>query len=166
MLHKALEQFLVDSYWGEPDFLLIDMPPGTGDVTFSLGQYLPRTELVVVTTPQAAAQRVAQRSAYAAKKLKLAVRGVVENMSWFTGDDGTRYELFGAGGGALLASDLGVPLLGQVPLVNAVRLGGDEGRPVMAVDPESETARSFQAIADKLAALGPARVYRRELTLR
>ena len=122
---------------------------------------MPRAEIVVVTTPQPAAQRVAQRSAFAARRLKLSVRGVIENMSWFTGDDGTRYELFGSGGGAQLASDLGVPLLGQVPLVNAVRLGGDEGRPVMAVDPESDTARSFQAIADKLAGLGPARVYRR-----
>ena len=96
---------------------------------------MPRAEIVVVTTPQPAAQRVAQRSAFAARRLKLSVRGVIENMSWFTGDDGTRYELFGAGGGATLAADLGVPLLGQVPLVNAVRLGGDEGRPVMAVDP-------------------------------
>ena len=87
-------------------------------------------------------------------------------MSWFTGDDGTRYELFGAGGGATLATDLGVPLLGQVPLVNAVRLGGDEGRPVVAVDPDSETAAAFRTVADKLASLGPARVYRRELTLR
>ena len=100
MLHKALEQFLVDAYWGEPDFLLIDMPPGTGDVTLSLGQYLTKTEVFVVTTPQPAAERVAQRSAYAARKLKLAVRGVIENMSWFTGDDGTRYDLFGAGAAA------------------------------------------------------------------
>ena len=115
MLHKALEQFLVDAYWGEPDFLLIDMPPGTGDVTLSLGQYLTKTEVFVVTTPQAAAQRVAQRSAYAARKLKLAVRGVIENMSWFTGDDGTRYELFGHGGGRQLSEDLGVPLLGRDP---------------------------------------------------
>jgi ATP-binding protein involved in chromosome partitioning len=109
---------------------------------------------------------VAQRSAFAARRLKLSVRGVIENMSWFTGDDGTRYELFGSGGGETLAADLGVPLLGRVPLVNAVRLGGDEGRPVMAVDPQSETARSFRAIAEKLAGIGPARVYRRELTLR
>ncbi len=111
MLHKALEQFLVDTYWGEPDFLLVDMPPGTGDVTLSLGQYLQKTEVVVVTTPQPAAQRVAQRSAHAAKKLGLSVRGVIENMSWFTGDDGERYELFGAGGGAQLAEQIGVPLL-------------------------------------------------------
>jgi ATP-binding protein involved in chromosome partitioning len=108
---------------------------------------------------------VAQRSAFAARRLKLSVRGVIENMSWFTGDDGKRYELFGAGGGATLAADLGVPLLGQVPLVNAVRLGGDEGRPVTAVDPESETAQAFRTVAEKIAALGPARVYRRELTL-
>jgi ATP-binding protein involved in chromosome partitioning len=166
MLHKAVQQFLTDAYWGEPDFVLVDMPPGTGDVALTLAEVMPRAEVVVVTTPQPAAQRVAQRSAFAARRLKLSVRGVVENMSWFTGDDGTRYELFGAGGGATLARDLGVPLLGQVPLVNAVRLGGDEGRPVVAVDPESETAQAFRTIADKLAALGPARVYRRELTLR
>jgi ATP-binding protein involved in chromosome partitioning len=166
MLHKAIQQFLTDAYWGEPDFVLVDMPPGTGDVALTLAEVMPKSEIIVVTTPQAAAQRVAQRSAFAARRLKLSVRGVVENMSWFTGDDGTRYELFGAGGGATLAADLGVPLLGQVPLVNAVRLGGDEGHPVMAVDPESETALAFRAIADKLAALGPARVYRRELTVR
>jgi ATP-binding protein involved in chromosome partitioning len=166
MLHKAIQQFLTDAYWGEPDFVLVDMPPGTGDVALTLAEVMPRAEIVVVTTPQAAAQRVAQRSAFAARRLKLSVRGVIENMSWFTGDDDTRYELFGSGGGQTLAADLGVPLLGQVPLVNAVRLGGDEGRPVTAVDPQSETARSFTTIAEKLAALGPARVYRRELTLR
>jgi len=166
MLHKAIQQFLTDAYWGEPDFVLIDMPPGTGDVALTLAEVMPRAEIVVVTTPQPAAQRVAQRSAFAARRLKLSVRGVIENMSWFTGDDGKRYELFGAGGGSTLAKDLGVPLLGQVPLVNAVRLGGDEGHPVTAVDPGSETAQAFGSIAEKLAALGPARVYRRELTLR
>ncbi len=166
MLHKAIQQFLSDAYWGEPDFVLVDMPPGTGDVALTLAEVMPRAEIVVVTTPQAAAQRVAQRSAFAARRLRLSVRGVIENMSWFTGDDGRRYELFGAGGGGTLAHDLGVPLLGQVPLVNAVRLGGDEGRPVTAVDPDSETAQAFRSIAEKLAALGPARVYRRELTLR
>jgi len=166
MLHKAIQQFLTDAYWGEPDFVLVDMPPGTGDVALTLAEVMPRAEIVVVTTPQPAAQRVAQRSAFAARRLKLSVRGVIENMSWFTGDDGTRYELFGAGGGETLAADLGVPLLGRVPLVNAVRLGGDEGHPVMAVDPESESGRTFRAIAEKLAALGPARVYRRELSLR
>ena len=166
MLHKAIQQFLTDAYWGEPDFVLIDMPPGTGDVALTLAEVMPRAEIIVVTTPQPAAQRVAQRSAFAARRLKLSVRGVIENMSWFTGDDGKRYELFGSGGGATLAADLGIPLLGHVPLVSAVRQGGDEGRPVTAVDPDSETAQAFRAISEKLAALGPARVYRRELSLR
>jgi ATP-binding protein involved in chromosome partitioning len=166
MLHKAIQQFLTDAYWGEPDFVLVDMPPGTGDVALTLAQVMPRAEIIVVTTPQPAAQRVAQRSAFAARRLKLSVRGVVENMSWFTGDDGTRYELFGAGGGATLAADLGIPLLGRVPLVNAVRQGGDEGRPIVVVDPEAETSRAFVDIAGKLAQLGPARVYRKELSLR
>jgi ATP-binding protein involved in chromosome partitioning len=166
MLHKAIEQFLSDAYWGEPDFVLVDMPPGTGDVALTLAQVMPKAEIIVVTTPQPAAQRVAQRSAFAARRLKLSVRGVVENMSWFTGDDGTRYELFGAGGGDTLASDLGVPLLGQVPLVNAVRQGADDGRPIVSEEPDSETAQAFVAIATRLAALGPARVYRKELSLR
>ncbi len=165
MLHKALEQFLVDAYWGEPDYLLIDMPPGTGDVTLSLGQYLTKTEVYVVTTPQAAAERVAQRSAYAARKLKLAVRGVIENMSWFTGDDGKRYELFGAGGGAQLAGELGVPLLAQVPLVPALRQGGDDGVPTVSAEPDSEVAGIFDRLATSIVDLGPARVYRKELSL-
>ncbi len=166
MLHKALEQFLVDAYWGEPDYLLIDMPPGTGDVALSLGQYLPRTEVLVVTTPQPAAQRVAQRSAYAAKQLSLPVRGVIENMSWFTGDDGVRYELFGDGGGDALATALDVPLLGRIPLVPAVRRGADDGVPVRVSDPGGEAAGAFEALADRVEAIGPARIYRRELTLR
>jgi ATP-binding protein involved in chromosome partitioning len=166
MLHKAIEQFLADAYWGEPDFLLVDMPPGTGDVTLSMAGVMPRAEVVVVTTPQPAAQRVAQRSAYAARKLKLSVRGVVENMSWFTGDDGTRYELFGHGGGQSLADDLGVPLLGRVPLIPALREGGDKGLPVVVSDPDGEAAVAFGELAGRLSALGPARVYRRELTLR
>jgi ATP-binding protein involved in chromosome partitioning len=165
MLHKALEQFLVDAYWGEPDYLLIDMPPGTGDVTLSLGQYLTKTEVYVVTTPQPAAERVAQRSAYAARKLKLAVRGVIENMSWFTGDDGKRYELFGAGGGTQLADELGVPLLAQVPLVSALRQGGDIGIPIVVAEPDGEVASVFEALATSIIELGPARVYRKELSL-
>ena len=111
MLHKALEQFLVDVDWGSPDFLLVDMPPGTGDVALSMSQYLPASEVYVVTTPQVAAKRVAQRSAYMARKLNLPLRGVIENMSWFSGPDGSRYEIFGSGGGAQLAEELGVPLL-------------------------------------------------------
>ena len=166
MLHKALEQFLVDAYWGEPDFLLIDMPPGTGDVALSLGQYLPRTEVLVVTTPQPAAQRVAQRSAFAAKRLKLPVRGVVENLSWFTGVDGTRYELFGAGGGQVLADALEVPLLARIPLVPEVRTGADDGVPVRVADPGGEAARAFDALAEAVLSLGPARIYRSELTVR
>jgi ATP-binding protein involved in chromosome partitioning len=165
MLHKAIQQFLTDAFWGEPDFVLIDMPPGTGDVALTLAEVMPRAEIIVVTTPQAAAQRVAQRSAFAARRLKLSVRGVVENMSWFTGDDGHRYELFGTGGGDTLAADLGVPLLGKVPLVQAVREGADEGRPIVTAEPDSETAQAFIAIANRLASLGPARVYRKELSL-
>ena len=165
MLHKAIEQFLADAYWGSPEFLLVDMPPGTGDVTLSLAQVMPRAEIVVVTTPQPAAQRVAQRSAFAARKLKLSVRGVIENMSWFTGDDGTRYELFGSGGGGLLARELAVPLLGSVPLVPALRQGGDDGRPVVIAEPDGEAAAVFAALAERLVAMGPARVYRRELAL-
>ena len=166
MLHKAIQQFLTDAYWGEPDFVLVDMPPGTGDVALTLAEVMPKAEVIVVTTPQPAAQRVAQRSAFAARRLKLSVRGVVENMSWFTGNDGTRYQLFGSGGGETLAADLGVPLLGRVPLVEAVRQGADDGHPIVSEDPESETAQAFIAIAQKLASLGPARVYRKELSLR
>jgi ATP-binding protein involved in chromosome partitioning len=166
MLHKALEQFLTDVHWGEPDFLLIDMPPGTGDVALSMAQFLPRAEVFVVTTPQAAAQRVAQRSALMAAKVQLRVAGVIENMSWFTGNDGERYELFGAGGGASLAEKLDVPLIGQVPLVPALREGGDDGRPITATDPGSEAAAAFRAIAERVAVdLAPKRIYRRELTI-
>lgn len=165
MLHKALEQFLVDVDWGEPDFLLIDMPPGTGDVALSMAQYLPTSEVYVVTTPQAAAKRVAQRTAYMARKINLPLRGVVENMSWFTGVDGTRYELFGRGGGQELAEELGVPLLGQVPLVPGLREGGDTGRPVTVGDPEGEAARAFAAVAGEIAARGRSRIFRPELTI-
>jgi ATP-binding protein involved in chromosome partitioning len=166
MLHKALEQFLVDVDWGDPEFLLIDMPPGTGDVALSMGQYLPTSEVYVVTTPQAAARRVAQRSAYMAKKINLPLRGVIENMSWLTGDDGTRQPLFGEGGGQELAAELAVPLLGQIPLAPALRRGGDEGRPLAATDPECEAARAFASIAAALVARGPARIFRPELTIR
>ena len=129
MLHKALEQFLTDVYWDEPDFLLVDMPPGTGDIALSLSQFLPRGEVYVVTTPQPAAQKVARLSAAMAERVNLEVKGVIENMSWFTGDDGKRYEIFGAGGGQELADELGVPLLGQIPLLPQLREGGDDGRP-------------------------------------
>jgi ATP-binding protein involved in chromosome partitioning len=151
MLHKALEQFLTDVYWDEPDFLLIDMPPGTGDIALSLSQYLPKAEVYVVTTPQPAAQKVARLSAAMAAKVGLPVKGVIENMSWFTGDDGKRYELFGRGGGAELAEELGVKLLGQLPLVQALREGGDDGKPIAAVAPDSELGKAFHEIARRIA---------------
>jgi ATP-binding protein involved in chromosome partitioning len=166
MLHKALEQFLTDVHWGEPDFLLVDMPPGTGDVALSMAQFTPRSEVFVVTTPQPAAQRVAQRSALMAEKVRLDISGVIENMSWFTGDDGHRYELFGAGGGRALADQLGVPLVGRIPLVIALREGGDVGAPIMASDPDGEAGRAFRAIAEWVTANGPKRIYRSELTIR
>ncbi len=166
MLHKALEQFLTDVFWDEPDFLVVDLPPGTGDISLSLSQFLPRSEVYVVTTPQPAAQRVAQRAAFMAKQVNLTVRAVIENMSWFTGDDGKRYELFGAGGGAELAERLEVPLLGQIPLVPALREGSDNGRPIVAVDPSSEAARIFAVMAERIEVeLAPTRRYNRELKL-
>ncbi len=165
MLHKALEQFLVDVYWGDPDYLLVDMPPGTGDVALSMAQYLPRSEVLVVTTPQPAAQRVAQRTGLMARKVNLPLRGVIENMSWFTGDDGTRYEIFGSGGGAQLAESLGVPLLGQVPLVPALREGGDVGLPVTVSDPEAEASVAFASLAAEVERMGPSRVFRPELKI-
>jgi ATP-binding protein involved in chromosome partitioning len=160
MLHKALEQFLTDVYWDDPDFLLVDMPPGTGDIAISLSQYLPRGEVYIVTTPQPAAQKVARLSAAMAVKVNLAVRGVIENMSWFTGDDGVRYEIFGAGGGAELAAELDVPLLAQLPLVPELRAGGDEGKPIAAVAPDSETGRAFHELAARIAVdMRPKKVY-------
>ena len=151
MLHKALEQFLADVFWDEPDFLLIDMPPGTGDIALSLSQYLPRGEVYVVTTPQPAAQKVARLSAAMAEKVGLPVKGVIENMSWFTGNDGERYEIFGSGGGEELATELGVPLLGQLPLVQQLREGGDDGNPITVAHPDSESAKAFQEIATRIA---------------
>ena len=147
MLHKALEQFLTDVYWDEPDYLLVDLPPGTGDISLSLAQFLPRSELIIVTTPQPAAQKVAQRAAFMAAKVQLQVRAVIENMSWFTGDDNKRYDIFGSGGGAALAAELEVPLLGQVPLVPKLREGGDTGHPIVVADPQSEAAETFVEMA-------------------
>lgn len=166
MLHKALEQFLTDVYWDDPDYLLVDLPPGTGDVSLSLAQYLPRAEVYVVTTPQPAAQRVAQRAAYMARKVNLGVKGVIENMSWFTGDDGKRYEIFGAGGGDDLAERLGVPMLGQVPITTLLRDGGDRGLPIMVSDPDGETASAIRGIAGRIdAELAPTRRYNAGLKL-
>ena len=155
MLHKALEQFLVDVYWGELDYLLIDMPPGTGDVAISISQYLPKSEILVVTTPQPAAQRVAVRAGLMARSVNQDIIGVIENMSWFTGDDGKQYEIFGAGGGEALAADLSVPFLGKVPLVTAIREGADNGKPISVVEPEGEAARAFAGVAEQIVKTGP-----------
>lgn len=155
MLHKALEQFLVDVHWGDLDYLLIDMPPGTGDVAISISQYLPRSEILVVTTPQPTAQRVAVRAGLMARKVNQDIVGVIENMSWFTGDDGKRYEIFGSGGGQVLAEHLDVPMLGQIPLVMALREGADEGQPIAAVEPDGDAARAFEQLAAELVSRGP-----------
>ena len=166
MLHKALEQFLTDVFWDDPDFLVIDLPPGTGDISLSLSQFLPRAEVYVVTTPQPAAQRVAQRAAFMSQKVNLEVKGIIENMSWFTGDDGKRYELFGAGGGADLAQRLEVPLLGQVPLVPELRIGSDSGDPIVTVEPDGEAAQEFAKIAETIdVELAPKRIYHSELRI-
>ncbi|HYZ76710.1 MAG TPA: Mrp/NBP35 family ATP-binding protein [Gaiellaceae bacterium] len=143
MLHRALEQFLSDVHWGELDTLLVDMPPGTGDVAISLGQLLPRAEAVVVTTPQPLAQEVAARAALMARKTNMRLIGVVENMS---GD------VFGSGGGAGLASDLDVPLLGTVPLDPRLREQGDAGEPLVVADSEAPAARAIAEIAARIAA--------------
>ena len=164
MLHKALEQFLTDVYWDEPDYLLIDLPPGTGDIALSLAQFLPRSELYVVTTPQPAAQKVAQRAAFMAENVNLAVKGVIENMSWFTGDDGKQYFLFGSGGGKDLADRLDVPLIGQIPFTIELREGSDQGDPLMADQPESEAGKIFSQMAATIdVELAPTRKYNKEL---
>ena len=146
MLHKALEQFLTDVYWDEPEYLLVDLPPGTGDISISVAGFLPTAEMYIVTTPQPVAQKVAQRAAYMAEKVRITVKGVIENMSWFTADDGTRYELFGSGGGAELAEQLGVRFIGQVPLIPELREGSDNGNPV-AARPETEAGAVFAEMA-------------------
>ena len=145
MLNRAVQHFLEDVRWGELDYLLIDMPPGTGDVQMGLARMLPRAELVVVTTPSVSAQKVAVRAVSMARRSHLRVAGVIENMSAFTCDHGTSYPLFGEGGGAALATDAGVPLLGQIPLEPSVAAGGDVGEPVALG--EGPAAEAFRAIA-------------------
>jgi ATP-binding protein involved in chromosome partitioning len=141
MLHRALEQFLSDVHWGELDVLVVDMPPGTGDVAISLGQLLPRAEAIVVTTPQPAAQEVAARAGVMAQKTSMRVIGVVENMAG---------EVFGSGGGQQLAVQLQVPLLGRVPLEPAVRECGDAGEPIASAAPESAAAQALYAVAERV----------------
>ena len=159
MLHKALQSFVTEVFWDEPDVLLVDLPPGTGDVHLSLAQLLPGAHVVVVTTPQLTAQRVARRAAAMADRVELPVAGVIENMSWFIAPDtGARYEVFAGGGGQALAADLGVPLLGQVPLESDVARAGDDGLPVVAARPDSAAAKELQQIAANVAdAVGLAR---------
>jgi ATP-binding protein involved in chromosome partitioning len=149
MLHKALEQFLSDVHWGELDTLLVDMPPGTGDVAISLGQLLPHAEVLVVTTPQPAAQQVAVRAAEMAQRVGMRLIGVVENMSWLVGSG---QELFGSGGGERLAAEIGVPLLGQVPLDPVLREAADAGVPGREAAPEAEGVVAIDALAEALQA--------------
>jgi ATP-binding protein involved in chromosome partitioning len=155
MLHKALTQFLEDVAWGELDYLLIDLPPGTGDVSMTLAQLLPQAKFVIVTTPQDTAQKVARRSAEMADKVKLEIAGVIENMSGFTTPSGERFAIFGEGGGGRLAEELEVPLLGTVPLTMALREQSDLGTPLVFADPDDPAAQSVRQAARGLVALSP-----------
>ncbi|MDQ6745754.1 MAG: Mrp/NBP35 family ATP-binding protein [Actinomycetota bacterium] len=155
MLHKALTQFLEDVEWGALDYLLIDLPPGTGDVSMTLAQLLPQAKFLIVTTPQPVAQKVARRSAEMAGKLKLEIAGVIENMSGFVTPSGERFQIFGEGGGQLLAEELEVPLLGKVPLTMALREQSDAGTPLVLADPDDPAAQALHQAARGLIALTP-----------
>jgi ATP-binding protein involved in chromosome partitioning len=150
VLNRAVQQFLQDAHWGDLDYLLIDLPPGTGDIQMGLARLLPRTELLVVTTPPVAAQKVAARAADMARRGYLRVAGVVENMSDFTCEHGTTYALFGSGGGERLARSLGVPLVGSIPLHPDLAAGGDAGVPV-ALAPDAELGTVFADMARVIA---------------
>ncbi len=151
MLHRALEQFLSDVHWGELDVLVVDMPPGTGDVAISLGQLLPRAEAIVVTTPHRAAQQVAVRAAQMARKTNMRLLGVVENMSYLTREDGSHEELFGSGGGEALAAEVEAPLLGRIPFDPRLGELADQGEPIVLAEPESAVSRAIVALAETLA---------------
>ncbi len=155
MLELTLQQFLEDVEWGELDYLLIDLPPGTGDVSMTLAQLLPQAKFVIVTTPQPAAQRVARRSAEMAGKLRVEIAGVIENMSSFLAPGGERIQIFGEGGGQLLAEELEVPLLAKVPLTMDLRVQSDAGLPVVFSDPEDPAAQALRDAARSLIALSP-----------
>jgi ATP-binding protein involved in chromosome partitioning len=155
MLHKALQQFLEDVDWGELDYLLIDLPPGTGDVSMTLAQLLPQAKFLIVTTPQPVAQKVARRSAEMATKLKLEIAGVIENMSGFVTPSGERFQLFGEGGGQLLAEELEVPLLAKIPLTMGLREQSDAGIPIVFSDPDDPAAQALHHGARGLIALSP-----------
>ncbi|MFZ2051406.1 MAG: P-loop NTPase [Solirubrobacteraceae bacterium] len=156
MLHKALTQFLQDVEWGVIDHLLIDLPPGTGDVSMTLAQLLPQARFVIVTTPQPTAQKVARRSAEMARKLSLEISGVIENMSGFTTPSGERFQIFGQGGGQELADELDVPLLGKVPLTMPLREHADGGVPLVLENPDDPAAQAIRHAARGLIALTPA----------
>jgi ATP-binding protein involved in chromosome partitioning len=152
MLHKAVHQFLGDVYWGELDFLLADLPPGTGDVSISMASFLPGAQMLVVTTPQDAARKVAERAGKMAEQTRLRVMGVIENMSYFACPHcGERTPIFGEGGGKEAAETLGVPLLGRIPLMPELREGGDRGVPIVVSQPDSEAGRALRSAARELA---------------
>jgi ATP-binding protein involved in chromosome partitioning len=155
MLHKAIRQFLEDVDWGELDYLLIDLPPGTGDVSMTLAQLLPQAKFVIVTTPQPAAQKVAARAAETAKRFDLEIAGVIENMSGFTTPGGERFTIFGEGGGQQLADDLDVPLLGKIPIQEELRVAADEGTPLVLDDPDAPAAQAIYHAARGLIAATP-----------
>jgi ATP-binding protein involved in chromosome partitioning len=155
MLHKALQQFLEDVAWGELDYLIVDLPPGTGDVSMTLAQLLPQSKFMLCTTPQPAAQRVARRAAELALKFKLEIAGVVENMAGFATPSGERYPIFGEGGGQLLADELDVPLLGKVPLTMPLREHSDAGTPLVLADPDDPAAQAIHQIARGIIAATP-----------
>jgi ATP-binding protein involved in chromosome partitioning len=155
MLHKAIRQFLEDVEWGELDYLLIDLPPGTGDVSMTLAQLLPQARFVIVTTPQPAAQKVARRAADTALRFDLEIAGVVENMSGFTTPGGERFTIFGEGGGQLLADELDVPLLAKVPLQEELRSAADEGLPLVVEDPDAPASQAIRYAATGLIAATP-----------
>jgi ATP-binding protein involved in chromosome partitioning len=155
MLHKAIQQFLEDVDWGELDYLLLDLPPGTGDVSMTLAQLLPQAKMLIVTTPQPAAQTVAARAAEMAAKVDLELLGVIENMSGFTTPDGQRFTIFGEGGGQLLADELDVPLLGKVPLSEELRLHADSGDPLVVSEPDAPAAQAIRQAARGIVAATP-----------
>jgi ATP-binding protein involved in chromosome partitioning len=155
MLHKALSQFLKDVDWGQLDYLLIDLPPGTGDVSMTLAQLLPQAQFLIVTTPQQTAQKVARRAAQMAHKVSLEIGGVVENMSSFTTPSGERFPIFGEGGGTELADELDVPLLGRVPLTMPLREHADSGVPLVIEDPEDPASQAIRQVARGLIAIAP-----------
>jgi ATP-binding protein involved in chromosome partitioning len=155
MLHKALTQFLEDVAWGELDHLLVDLPPGTGDVSMTLAQLLPQAKFLITTTPQPAAQKVARRAAEMATKVDLDIAGIVENMSGFTTPSGDRFQIFGEGGGQELADELDVPLLGKVPLTMPLREQSDAGEPLVLTDPDDPAAQAIRQTARGIIALSP-----------